>query len=126
MDNILNNQYKHKKELRTFLISWGWQEVITYSLISSEMKEDFSTKKPSLYRLLMPKNEYHQYYRSTLIPSHLKTLKYNLARESENLFFFEISSIASLAQKEELLILSGVGKLFNQPLHQLNHSIDFY
>ena len=126
MDNNLNEKYKKKKELRSYLINRGWQEVITYSLISSEMKEDFSINPQPLYQLAMPKTEHHKYYRLTPAPSHLKTLSYNLARGNENLFFFEISSVASPSQREELLILSGVGKLLNQPLHQLNQPIDFY
>ena len=105
----------------------GWQEIITYSLISEEMKKDFLfPAENGFYQLLMPKNEYHEYYRQTLIPSHLKTLKYNLAHGNKDLFFFEISSVYGPNQSEELLILSGVGKFFNQPLHKLVQEVDFY
>jgi len=91
------------------------------------MKEEFKeAEKNEFYQLLMPKNEYHKYYRQTLVPSHLKIIEYNLAHGNKNLFFFEISSVAGLSYYEELLILSGVGKLINQPLHQLNYAIDFY
>ena len=92
------------------------------------MKEEFKeAEKNEFYQLLMPKNEYHKYYRQTLVPSHLKIIEYNLAHGNKNLFFFEISSVYGPSQKqEELLILSGVGKLFNQPLHKLVQEIDFY
>jgi len=101
--------------------------LITYSLISQEMKEEFKESEgEQFYQLLMPKNEYHKYYRQTLIPSHLKTIKYNLSHGNKNLFFFEISSVASLSQQEDLLILSGTGKLTKQPFHQLTQAIDFY
>ncbi|CAG8605791.1 7539_t:CDS:1 [Ambispora gerdemannii] len=114
-----------KQQVRTYLANCGWQEIITYSLISREMKEEFTTTSDS-YRLLLPKNDYHQYYRQTLIPSHLKTLKYNLSRGNKNLFFFEISSVYSQEKQEELLILSGVGGIINQSLHQLTSEVDFY
>ena len=126
MVSSTNNQESKKKGLRTYLVNCGWQEVITYSLISQKMKEEFKENEEDQYQLLMPKNEYHKYYRSTLIPSHLKTIKYNLSHGNKNLFFFEISSIASLSWSEDLLILSGTGKLINQPFHQLTHAIDFY
>ena len=92
------------------------------------MKSDFNhPTSDEFFRLLMPKNEYHEYYRRTLIPSHLKALKHNLSHGNKDLFFFEISSVySSPQQKEELLTLSGVGKLFNQPLHKLVQEIDFY
>lgn len=128
MDNVLNNNRLEKKRmLQTYLINHGWQEIITYSLISSEMKEDFlfPTEK-EFYQLLKPKNEYHEYYRQTLIPSHLKTLKYNLAHGNRDLFFFEVSSVSGPSYEEELLVLSGTGNFLSQPLHKLVQEIDFY
>src|SRR2546430_16093104 len=122
-----NKKFEKKRVLRTYLTNHGWQEIITYSLISEEMKKDFSSPLGSnFYQLLMPKNEYHEYYRQTLVPSHLKTIKYNLARGNKDLFFFEISSVYGPSYREELLILSGVGKIFRQPLHKLVQEIDFY
>ena len=122
-----NNKFEKKRVLRTYLTNHGWQEIITYSLISEEMKKDFlSPVENGFYQLLMPKNEYHEYYRQTLIPSHLKTLKYNLTHGNKDLFFFEISSVYGSNHSEELLILSGVGKFFNQPLHKLVQEVDFY
>ncbi|CFW92784.1 Phenylalanine--tRNA ligase [endosymbiont DhMRE of Dentiscutata heterogama] len=118
---------KQKRILRTYLTNHGWQEIITYSLVSSAMKNDFLfPASDEFYQLLKPKNEYHEYYRQTLIPSHLKTLKYNLAHENRDLFFFEISTVAGPFYQEELLVLSGVGKFFNQPLHKSVRTIDFY
>ena len=127
MEHILNSKYIKKKELGAYLANCGWQEIITCSLISPEMKRSFEeSKEEKFYQLLMPKSDYHAYYRQTLAPSHLKTIKYNLSHGNKNLFFFEISSIASPSQQEDLLILSGAGKLINQPLHKLTQIIDFY
>src|SRR5438874_236045 len=127
MENALNKRFEKKRTLRTYLANHGWQEIITYSLVSSEMKNDFNYQSSDeFFRLLMPKNEYHEYYRQTLIPSHLKILKYNLSHGNKDLFFFEISSVYSPSHQEELLILSGVGEFFNQPLHKLVQEVDFY
>ncbi|CAJ0842077.1 10737_t:CDS:2 [Entrophospora sp. SA101] len=67
-------------------------------------------------------NKYHEYYRQTLVPSHLKTIKYNLARGNKDLFFFEISSVYGLSHNEELLILSGVVAFVPNSLNYLNSS----
>ncbi|CAG8782907.1 2470_t:CDS:1, partial [Cetraspora pellucida] len=83
-------------------------EIITYSLVSAAMKNDFLFQSSSeFYHLLKPKNEYHEFYRQTPIASHLKTLKYNLVRGNKDLFFFEISVVAGPFYQEELLVLSG-------------------
>jgi len=122
-----NNKFEKKRVLRTYLTNQGWQEIITYSLVSEEVKKDFLFPTGNdFYHLLMPKNEYHEYYRQTLIPSHLKTLKYNLTYGNKDLFFFEISSVYGVSYEEELLALSGTGKFFNQPLYKLVKEIDFY
>ncbi|CAG8759714.1 17241_t:CDS:2, partial [Racocetra persica] len=100
-------------------ISNGWQEIITYSLVSeTEKAQDFS---PCLdkenYRVLSPKSENHQFYRQTPIPSHLKTINYNLTHGSKDLLFFEISStysaISSGTYQEELLILRALENIFS-------------
>ncbi|CAG8448162.1 809_t:CDS:2 [Racocetra fulgida] len=118
---------KQKRILRAYLTNHGWQEIITYSLVSAAMKNDFLFQSSSeFYQLLKPKNEYHEFYRQTLIASHLKTLKYNLVRGNKDLFFFEISVVAGPFYQEELLVLSGVGKFFNQSLHKSVRTIDFY
>src|SRR4051812_8240996 len=126
---MLKNRTKQKKELRYHLTSCGWQEIITYSLISLAMKKEFKeSSKEDFYQLAIPKSEHHKYYRQSLIPSHLNTIKYNLAYGNRNLFFFEISRVynSSTSQSEELLTLSGTGKIVNQPFHHFIHSLDFY
>ncbi|WNE41127.1 MAG: Phenylalanine--tRNA ligase beta subunit [Mycoplasmataceae bacterium] len=118
---------REKKKLKAYLTNQGWQEIITYSLISEEMKQDFEKEsKNSFYQLIMTKNEYHKYYRQNLLSSHLKTLNYNLARQNKNLFFFEISSVYGINYGEEFLVFSATGQLLNQPIHKLINKIDFF
>ena len=119
------NQYK--KKLRYHLTSCGGQEIITYSLVSVEMKEEVGEKRTRpFYQLVMPKSEQHKFYRQTLVPSHLNIIKHNLAYGNRNLFFFEISTIYDPSASEELLILSGMGKIVNQSFHSWVHWLDFY
>ena len=122
-----NHGERRKREIRNYLSTCGWQEIISYSLVGSEMVEKFKEfRNRAYYELLIPKNEYHKYYRQTLVPSHLKVINYNLSRGSKDLFFFEIGSIYDSEESEELLVLSGIGKFFNQSFHKLIQEIDFY
>ncbi|MCE8159202.1 MAG: hypothetical protein I3270_02185 [Candidatus Moeniiplasma glomeromycotorum] len=118
-----------KKELCYYLTNCGWQEIITYSLISAAMKEEFrENQNGTFYQLSLPKSEYHQYYRQSLVPSHLNTIKHNLAYGNRNLLFFEISEIYDplASQPETLLILSGIGKIVSQSFHKWTQQLDFY
>lgn len=124
---ISNSDEKKKQKIRTYLTNYGYQEVITYSLVGKMSKEFKENKEDyACYELLTPKNEYHKYYRQTLVPSHLKIISYNLSHSNKNLLFFEIGSVYNFEKNEELLILSGVGKFFHQPFHKLIQKIDFY
>ena len=126
-----NSSWGRKQKISTFLVNNGWQEIITYSLVSAKEKNIFLTSSPKdFYHLLASKNENYCYYRQTLIPSHLKTIQYNLAHGSKNLLFFEISSVyapvPSGTSAEELLTLSATGKIFNQPNYNLVQEMDLF
>ncbi|MCE8162839.1 MAG: hypothetical protein I3273_01265 [Candidatus Moeniiplasma glomeromycotorum] len=123
------DNHKKKKALRYHLTSCGWQEIITYSLVSFTMKEEFKeNSKETFYQLVMTKSEQYKYYRQSLVTSHLNAIKYNLAYGNRNLSFFEISSVyfPPASSSEELLILSGIGKAMSQPFHHFVHPLDFY
>ena len=92
------------------------------------MKEEFKVNsKEPFYRLVMPKSEHHEYYRQSLVSSHLNAIKHNLSYANRDLLFFEISSVSSPSScSEELLTLSGIGKIVNQPFHCFIQPLDFY
>lgn len=117
--------------IRQKLSSLGYQEIITYSLVSEKEKNDFCFPgKRETYQLLSPKSENHIHYRQNLLPSHLKTIAYNLTHQIENLFFFEISKVYFLdsigSGEEEILILSGTGRIMSNSVHRLEHNYDFF
>ena len=117
--------------IRQKLISLGYQEVITYSLISEKENDLCFSEKGKAYKLLSPKSENHICYRQSLLPSHLKAMAYNLMHQNENLFFFEISRIyffliVEETREEEILALSGTGKIVSNPAHKLENDYDFF
>lgn len=127
-----NNFWIQKQRIRNWLVNRGWQEIITYSLVSEKSKILFaSANEGNFYQLLAPKNQNHLYYRHTLIPSHCQIINYNHTHGLCDLLLFEISSIyvpklTGEIQQEELLTLSAAGKIFNQPVHHFVQELDFF
>jgi phenylalanyl-tRNA synthetase beta chain len=128
---IDKNQF-YRDLIRQKLSNLGYKEIITYSLISKEEDSDncFFSEGGKVYKLLSPKSENYVCYRRSLLPSHLKTIAYNLMRQNENLFFFEISKVYSLTsesvREEEILALSGTGKVISNSVHRLENDYDFF
>ncbi|CAJ0916968.1 157_t:CDS:1 [Entrophospora sp. SA101] len=122
----IDKNQTYRELIRQKLGNLGYQEIITYSLVSQEIKSDFcSQTEDKFYWLLVPKSENRVYYRQSILPSHLKTVAYNLTHQNENLFFFEISKIYS-PDEEEILVLSGTGKIITNPVHKLEQEYDFF
>jgi len=126
----VNKNHFYLELIRQKLSSLGYQEIITYSLISEEESDFCFSEKDKVYKLLSPKSEKHVYYRQRLLSSHLKTIAYNLMRQNENLFFFETSKVYFLtskgAKEEEILALSGTGKIVSNTVHKLENDYDFF
>jgi len=123
---IIDKNQTYRELIRQQLNNLGYQEIITYSLVSQATKNDFcSSIENEFYQLLVPKSENHVYYRQNALPSHLKTIAYNLTHQNENVFFFEISKIYS-PNEEEILTLSGTGKVIANSIHKLEQDHDFF
>ncbi|CAJ0761766.1 14043_t:CDS:1 [Entrophospora sp. SA101] len=123
---IIDKNQTYRELIRQQLSNLGYQEIITYSLVSQAIKNDFCLSiENEFYQLLVPKSENHVYYRQNILPSHLKTIAYNLTHQNENVFFFEISKIYS-PNEEEILTLSGTGKIIANPIHKLEQDHDFF
>lgn len=127
---VINQNQLYRDLIRQVLSSLGYQEIITYSLVAEEIKDDFCYPGcGEFYQSLVPKNENHVYYRQSILPSHLKVINYNLTHQNENLFFFEISKIYflnSADSEEEILTLSGTGKIITNSVHKLEQAYDFF
>lgn len=122
-----NKTRTRKQKIKEFLVDNGWQEVITYSLISPKDHQNFKTEKKDYFCLINPKNKERTQYRQNLISSHLSIIQKNLSLENKNLFFFEISKISTPnTSDEEQLILSSSGNIIKLPYHQLNETVDYH
>lgn len=85
---------KSRRTVRHIFSDLGWNECITYSLISPKYIDEFLF--PSLQHqepivLSHPMSEEHSVLRKSLLPSLIHVVKYNEARKMTNNAFFEIA-----------------------------------
>lgn len=88
----LTKQFLLEEKTKQYLSNWGYTETYTYSM---QAKEDLlkSGLEPSKHlKITNPLSSDWEYLRTSLIPSLLKTVKFNL-NQNKNLNFFELSNI---------------------------------
>ncbi|MCX7823776.1 MAG: phenylalanine--tRNA ligase subunit beta [Syntrophobacterales bacterium] len=115
-----NEHLQLRDALKEFLRGLGLREIITYSFISpsaiSKLGFQDGDEKLRTVRLLNPLSEEQSVMRTSLVPSMLETLAFNLNRQSNCLRLFELSKIFIpkegflLPQEDFHLIVALVGK----------------
>jgi len=89
-----------KEKARDILVGCGIQEVITYSLTSSDMLNKVTARTAPL-KVANPITLEQEYLRTTLQPGLLKTLSANEKHEDDRLLLFEVGKVY-LQRKEDL------------------------
>lgn len=90
----LRIENKNKRLIQDTLSGLGFNEAITYSLVSDTTNKEFAVlrnEKAEDIKILMPITEERCILRTTLIPSLLNVIKYNLSRKIKDIADFEIS-----------------------------------
>lgn len=82
-----------RRQVRQILEGAGLSQAITYSLTSEEKSKQFALKTTGSIRLAMPMSEERSTMRLSLIPSLLDVVKYNVARQNENVSVYELGSV---------------------------------
>ena len=96
MAGELKTSNKNKRLIQDTLVGLGLHEAITYSLVDSENNKKFSVLRGANaedIKILMPITEERCILRTTLIPSLLDAVRYNLSRKIKNVADFEISKV---------------------------------
>ncbi len=128
----LNLKQKREKTIRHTLLANGLNEVMTYSLIHERNINRFNhvNKKDKPVRLSVPMSEERAVMRTGLIHSLLEVLKYNLARNIDDVLIFEISNVYSYDQNNtnETYLLSGActGKVSETKWQKKVEYVDFF
>ncbi|MGI6324345.1 MAG: hypothetical protein ACOXZS_00050 [Bacilli bacterium] len=76
-----SNQYLKRKKIRQKLEALNLKQVITYSLVSKDMINMFTKDKFEYIEIKNPMSEDKKILRYSLLPSLLKVVEYNLARQ---------------------------------------------
>ncbi|MCF0105274.1 MAG: phenylalanine--tRNA ligase subunit beta [Holdemanella sp.] len=103
--------YKQKtiRTTRNFFCSQGLQDSITYTLISTEKKDNAILSCGDAIELSIPMSEERRWIRTSVLPSLIDVVSYNHARTIKDINVFEISDVASVqgAKTHFAFVLSG-------------------
>lgn len=135
----LTDEQQLKRKINQFLQGIGLMETRTYSLTNDDrihllLSPEVKEQNPVPVQLHMPMSEDHKYLRLSLLPEILASVSYNLARNQQDIAYYEIGSVF-ISDEEELtkqpkeqLRLAGAitGKWVDQPWQQEVKKVDFY
>lgn len=128
---LTDYQLKRRK-VRRFLEGAGLYQAITYSLTSKEKAGQFTLETSSFTQLALPMSEERSVLRLSLLPHLLESVKYNKARQIDDIHLYEISSVFisddALEKPLEKERLSGVmtGHYVYHPWQGEKTKVDFY
>ena len=121
----LNEKQKLIRSIRHFLAGLGLMEVVNYSLINKNDLNKFGEFKDEI-SLLMPMTTDRETLRQTLIGSIVEDLRYNSARQQNDLALFEIGKGYN-TNGEYDLVACGIKGMFNSSIWQGKKTMsDFY
>ncbi|WP_226526276.1 phenylalanine--tRNA ligase subunit beta [Metabacillus niabensis] len=89
----LTEYQEKRRKVRRYLEGTGLYQAITYSLSSEEKAAKFALETAELTRLALPMSEERSVLRLSLLPHLLDALRYNLARQIDQVALYEIGSV---------------------------------
>ena len=108
---MLSLRQKRLKNVRSFLLSQGLDECLTYSLVSKKKQNDFNLlNNEEHYVILNPLTDEREVFRTHILASLLGAASYNVARQNKNLALFETSNMISKQSRSEHLAIVLVGQ----------------
>jgi len=93
---------KKRRMARRYLEAAGLYQAITYSLTNEAKVHSFALEKRNPIKLAMPMSEERALLRQSIVPQLLEVLKYNAARQNENIAVYE-TGVVFLAKGEQEL-----------------------
>lgn len=122
----LSRSQQQKRAIKNLLISQGFCETITYSLVSEKEASLFDYETTPIIKVLNPLSEDRVALRHSLLPSLLSVLSYNLARKCDDIRIFEIGSgYFTDGEKPLLAALIRAADSSNHWQHP-SHLVDFF
>lgn len=102
-----NYEQKKMDDMKNLLTSYGFNEIITYSFVNEKDYDTFAIDKSlpehKFVKLLNPLSEDMAIMRTTLLPSMVKTVAYNINRKNLSGRLFELAKVYNPKDSAEVL-----------------------
>ncbi len=122
-----------RRQARHTLSTLGFNEVVTYSLVSLNKAKMFTLKEDEENEVIVlnhPMSEDHMALRQSLLPSLIEVVRYHLARKMTDNMFYEIGKKYYQVKEEtyEENLLSGIvtGATFKTLWQEPTKQVDFF
>ncbi|XQY90935.1 phenylalanine--tRNA ligase subunit beta [Metabacillus sp. HB246100] len=89
----LTDYQEKRRRVRRYLEGSGLYQAITYSLTSEEKAAKYALETSDITKLSLPMSEERSVLRLSLLPHLLDALRYNVARQIDQVALYEISSV---------------------------------
>lgn len=113
--------------IRHLLADLGLHEVMTYTLTSPTMVDDFNLfHENKEVELMLPLGEERSVTRKSVIPSLLQVINYNNSHANKDVCIYELSNTYSKDTEIQTLAIACSGMYHSVPWKQINQKADFY
>lgn len=122
----LSKRQADRRVIERTLCGLGLQQVVSYTLVSDDHIADGVMPLGTTESLASPLSEERKNVRSSLLPSMLDVVNYNVSRNQANVNIYEISNVYADNQVEERLGIVLQGTLQNLAWNKTSIKADFY
>ncbi len=122
----LDARQQLRRHLRSSLVHNGYQEAITYTLVSDALTKDAVMPLSAPITLAAPMSEDRKWIRTSVLPSLLGSVAYNQKRSHKDLAVFELSNVYGQNQMQERLAIAMSGSLQKSRWQKIDIKADFY
>jgi phenylalanyl-tRNA synthetase beta chain len=118
-------QESRERRLRNSLAASGYSETIPMAFSDEATERKFRPDTEPV-TLINPMAEDESVLRTTLVPSILRTIQWNMNRGTRDLQLYEIGKTYAASGESRTLILSAVGALRTKSVQEAEREFDFY
>ncbi|NVY96914.1 phenylalanine--tRNA ligase subunit beta [Lactobacillus sp. DCY120] len=126
-------QQKFIRHAKQVMVELGYDEAISYSLLTQDQAEAFALEPAALTKVNWSMTHDHEYLRLNLISGLLDNLLYNVARKQNNVALFEQGRVfpkpnVETVRPQEIEYLAGVltGEVVPASWQEAKRQVDFY
>lgn len=109
-------------EAKKFMAALGFQEIITYSLLSLKALKDAGFSPEKSHKIVNAVSAEQEYFRPSLLPGMLGALLFNVHRKAASARFFEVGNRCVGGKEETVLGILFYGSLENHWLRKTDAS----